>query len=486
MDGQFDGGRHRRGRGPLWGIVVLVAALAMVAAACGASGGGDEEGDGDGSTTTTAAGADSTSAKWGDMDSPCGEGDLKVKDGEGGTGTDKLYVGVPNDRGAEIRPGLNKELWDASQAFAAWCNEQGGIGGLQIELVDLDAKLFQVEAAMAKACNSVFAFVGGAFTQDNMEFTGKDGSDFHKCKLIDIPAFAVSVEKSLSNGQVQPLPNPPNKKSEQWIMDFKELYPDESKKNIVVYGELPSLKSVHLQYNAAVQSVGGIEQLDPLSYPVAGMADWTPLAQKVIDSGAGSLYWIGEPSNAANLLSKLKEQGWEGVALNETNVYDENFFSAGPQAVEGSVIRVAFHPFEESDKWPAIKQYEDNLEKNVPDGKKAALGLQSTSAWLLFASSVKACGEKNDGIVDRTCVLQEAAAQKDWTAGGTHAPTDPGGDPPECGMLMVVKDGEFERLYPEIGGKGDDQDGFHCPKDSIATVTEKLPAEGAIDPSRPI
>ncbi|UDY37214.1 ABC transporter substrate-binding protein [Dermatobacter hominis] len=486
MDGQFTHGRLRRGRIRIGGLVALFAAIALVAGACGASGGSGEEAEGDGSTTTTAAGGTATSAKWGDMDSPCGEGDLKVKDGEGGTGTDKLYIGVPNDRGAEIRPGLNKEVWDASQSFAAWCNEQGGIGGLQIELVDLDAKLFQVEAAMSKACTSVFALVGGAFTQDNMEFTGKDGSDFHKCKLIDIPAFAVSVEKGLSNGQVQPLPNPPNKKSEQWIMDFKEVYPEESKKNIVVAGELPSLKSVHMQYDAAVQEVGGIEQLDPLSYPVTGMADWTPLAQKVIDSGAGSLYWIGEPSNAANLMAKLKEQGWEGIALNETNVYDANYFSAGPQAVEGSVVRLAFHPFEEADKWPAIKQYQDSLKKYVPDGKEAALGLQSTSAWLLFATAVKACGEKNGGVVDRTCVLQEAAAQKDWTAGGTHAPTDPGGDPPECGMLVVVKDGEFERLYPEIGGKGDDQDGFHCPEGSIATVTEELPAKGAVDPSRPI
>lgn len=82
-------------------------------------------------------------------------------------------------------------------------------------------------------------------------------------------------------------------------------------------------------------------------------------------------------------------------------------------------------------------------------------------------------------------MLDRAAEQKDWTAGGTHVPTDPGGDePPECGMLMVVKGDGFERLWPEIGGEDDDQDGFHCPPDSIATVTAELPAKGAIDPDR--
>jgi hypothetical protein len=467
-------------------LLILLAATALVASACGAS--GDEESSESDSeaTTTTAADEGASAAAFGSLEAPCGPGEATVQADEAGKGGDKLYIGVANDRGAQVRPGLNKELWDASQSFAAWCNEQGGIDGLQIELIDMDAKLFEVESAMAKACTDAFAMVGGAFTQDNLEFSGKDGSDFHKCQLIDIPAFAVSVEKGLSNGQVQPLPNPPNKKSTQWIIDFQEQFPEESQKNVVVYGELPSLTVVKKQYDAAVQQVGGIEQLDALSYPVTGLTDWTPLAQSVIDSGATSLYWIGEPSNAANLYKALRDQGWDGVILNETNIYDPLAFSAGNQAAEGILVRTAFHPFEESEDWPAIAQYRENMEKYVPDGKQAALGLQSTSAWLLFATAVKACAEKNDNVVDRACVLSEAAAQEDWTGGGLHVPTTPGTtDPPECGMLLIAKNGAFERFVPEIGGDTDDQDGFHCPPDSIATVTEDLGAEGAVDPSRP-
>ena len=37
---------------------------------------------------------------------------------------------------------------------------------------------------------------------------------------------------------------------------------------------------------------------------------------------------------------------------------------------------------------------------------------------------------------------------------------------------------------PELFWQRDDQDGFHCPPDSIATVTAELPAKGAIDPDR--
>ena len=474
-------------------LTVFVVLGALLASGCGGAKGADNADTSsapDGTTATTAGGSDSSEAeggagKFGSIESPCGPGDAKVKADQAGAGADKLYIGVANDR-TSIRNGLLKELFDGATGFAKWCNEQGGVAGLPVEVVDMDGKLFEIEGAMAKACTGVFAMVGGGYAQDNLIFTGKDGSDFHKCKLIDIPAFAVSVEKSQSNGQVQPLPNPPDKKSTQWIQDFKAQFPEESKKNIVVYGDLPSLTVVKKQYDAGVQAVGGIEQLPPLSYPVTGLTDWTPLAQKVIDSGATSLYWIGEPTNAANLFAKLREQGWDGVILNETNIYDPLVFSAGNAAAEGILVRMAFPPFEEASKWPAVQQYLDNLEKYVPDGKKAALGLQSTSAWLLFATAVNECGQKNDNVVDRTCVLEQAQAQKDWTAGGMHVPTQPGGtEPPECGMLIVAKDGEFERFYPEIGGENDDQAGFHCPPDSVATVTEDLGAEGVVDPSRP-
>ncbi len=465
-------------------LAILACVVALVASACGASGdetGTEEEG---GATETTLA--EGTSTKWGDLESPCGEGDASVAEGEGPS-TDTLQIGVANDRNSEIRPGLNAEFWDASVAFSEWCNAQGGIQGLPIELVDIDGGVTNVEAAMTKACTDVFAMVGGGFAMDDLEFSGKDGSDFHKCGLIDIPGITVSVQKSLSNGQVQPVPNPANAKSAQWIIDFKELYPEESKKTVVVYSkDLPSLEAIKVQFDAVVESEGGIENLEPVTYGLV-VTDWGPYAEKVIESGATSLYWIGEPGNAAAFVKVLREKGWDGVFLNEANLYDNVFTETGGAAANESVVRTAFHPFEEADKWPAVQQFVDNLKEYAPDGKAAFLGLQGTSAWLLFAVAADKCATDNDGVISRECVLSEANAVSEWTAGGMHAPTDPGTTtPPECGMLMIVKDGEFTRLYPEIDGEGDDQNGFHCPEDSIVEIPEdQVPGEGKVDPSRP-
>jgi len=464
-------------------LAILACVVALVASACGASGdetGAEEE---EGTSTTLAEG---TSTKWGDLESPCGEGDATVAEGEGPS-RDALPIGVANDRNSDIRPGLNAEFWDAAVAFSEWCNAQGGIQGLPIEVVDIDGGVVNVEAAMTKACTDVFAMVGGGYAMDNLEFSGKEASDFHKCGLIDIPGFAVSVDKSLSNGQVQPVPNPANAKSSQWIIDFKKLYPTESKKTVVVYSkDLPSLEAVKVQFDAVVEAEGGIENLEPITYGLV-VTDWGPYAEKVIESGATSLYWIGEPGNAASFVKLLREKGWDGIFLNEANLYDNVFTEVGGAAAEGAVVRTAFHPFEEAKDWPAVQQYLDNLEKYVPGGKAAFLGVQGTSAWLLFAVAADTCATKNDGVVSRECVLSEANAISDWTAGGMHAPMDAGvTTPAECGMLMIVKDGEFTRLYPEVGGEDDDQKGFHCPEDSIVQIpADKVPGKGNVDPSRP-
>jgi hypothetical protein len=466
-------------------LAILTCVLALLASACGAS--GDETGQEDEAGTTTAPGNNGGGSEmWGDLESPCGEGDATVAEGEG-PATDRLLLGVANDR-TGLRPGLNAEFWDAANAYAEWCNAQGGIAGLPIELVDLDGHVVEIESAMTTACNGIFSMVGGGWALDNLQFSGKEGSDFHKCGMIDVAGFAVSVEKSLSNGHVQPIPNPANLKGTQWIMDFKKLYPEESQTAVVVYSrDLPSLESLKVQWDVLVEDVGGIENLDPITYPLV-VTDWGPYAERVIASGATSLLWIGEPGNAANLMRSLKEKQWGGIMLSEANTYDDVFLETAGDAADGVVVRMIFHPFEEADQNPAIRQYLDNLEEHVPGGKAALLGMQGTSSFLLFSLAAKTCAEKNDGVIDRTCVLVEAQAVENWTAGGMHAPSDPGVDtPPECGMLMTIENGEWRRLHPEIGGEDDDQDGFHCPSGSLVSIPDdRIPGEGVVDPSREI
>ena len=467
-------------------FAVLLLATALLASACGASGttGKSEEGEGNTTKETTPAVADDASFE--KLTNLCADGDFTIKSDQAGKGKDKLYLAVANDRSAQIRTGLNKVLYDSSVAFADWCNANGGIGGLKIEIIDADAALFNVESVMTTVCSDAFAMVGGGFVMDNLEFSGKDASDFHKCGMIDIPGFAVSAEKTDSNGQIQPVPNPGTSVANTWMRDFKKLYPEDSKTWAVAYGEIPSLVFVKDKYLAAAKDVG-LNNVGTMSFPAINVGDWTPYARKFIGMKAKSFTFVAEVENLTGFLSKTVEQGWKGTPIVETNMY-EPMLSAEP-AAEGTVLRMTYHPLEEKDKWPGIQKYLDINAKYVPGGDLGGLGIQSTSAWLLFVTAANACGKANGGELTRDCILKEAAAADDWTGGGLHGPQNPEpaktAEASPCSMLLVVKDGKFERLYPKIGGTDDDTEGFHCPKNGVTKVPANA-GKGAVDPSRPI
>ncbi len=469
-------------------VAAIAATTLLLAASCAAKGdepGGEaaEEGEVESAEGSQEADLDT----FGEMDSPCGEGDLRVDASEGHT-EDALRIGVANDRSSNIRPGLNKEIWDASNAFVQWCNDQGGIGGLPIEIIDMDGKLLEVESAMTTACADAFMMVGGGFVQDNLEFSGKQESDFHLCGMADIPALAASPEKSSSNGQILPLPRTASEAPNGWAETMLELEPQKASAAALVWGDIPTMETIKEQDQVVLDSVG--TEIDgEIIYPVTGMSDWTPLARQIIETEAGTAHILGEPTNIGSIVKTLREQGWDGVPVFQTNLYDQQYVkTAGAEAAAGSVIRTLLHPFEEADEWPAIEEYLEIMDTYEPDGKKALLGLHSFSAWLLFATAANGCGEANDGLLTRDCVLTAAADVDEWTGGGLHVQADPGpqgGEASTCILLLTVaEDGSFERLHPEVGSDDDDGAGFHCNGELLP-----IPANadlGVVDPDRAI
>ncbi|HKY13661.1 MAG TPA: ABC transporter substrate-binding protein [Microthrixaceae bacterium] len=462
------------------------AAIAIITTACGARGdtAGDDESEG---PTTTAAAAVTT--EFGEMASPCGDAadgkPITLDPAEAGTGTDKLHVGIANERTAEARPGLLEELWNTGVAFANWCNEQGGIGGLEVVPVDLDGKLFKVEAAMTTACTGVFAMAGGAFGQDNQVFTGKDGSDFHKCKLIAFPALTVSTDFGEANGVVQAIGNHGYVKSVSWLDDLKSLYPDEVAKTVVVYPEgLPSVK-VNAQQVKAVAEEAGFGLLDDITFQVLNN-DFSITAQKVMTEGATSVSFIGETEGFAIFVAELKTKGYQGIVWADTNLYDPKVLTTrGPENAEGVLVREVIHPFEEAEMWPATKQFIDIVTEYGPPGSApTALGVQSFSASLLLARSVNDCAASNDGRVTRQCVVEAANQITDWSAGGLHAPYDLSGESTQsCSMWLQVTDGEYTRKFPELGSDDDTDDGMHCDPEGLIPIEGDF-GQGNVDPTR--
>ena len=438
----------------------------LLASACGAKG-ADEAADNDKATQTTAAGSTETTAagdsasKFGSIASPCGKADsvATVKADEAGRAPTSSTSGSATTATRSV--GSPEGAVGRYQRLRQVVQRAGRHQHLQLEAVDLDGKVLEVEAAMAKACTDVFAIVGGGWAQDNFIFSGKDGADFHKCKMISFPGFAVSTDFAEGSDQVQPLPNPAYDKPASAMVALAKLYPDEVKKFGVVYGTLPSIIQNKDQIIGVAKQTKGFDQFDEIGYDIINQ-DWAVIAQQVLDKGLKAVSFVGEPPNMSKFAQALRDQGFDGVINADANQYDSRLIGAsGPAAVEGAIVRIASHTYEEADKWPAMGQLVKILDSWDPAWERAGLATQAFSASLLFATAAKSCADA--GEISRACVLEAGKDIHEWDGGGLHAVADPGANTPaDCAMLVQIKDGKFERLFPELGSDDDNGEGFFC------------------------
>ena len=417
---------------------------------------------------------------FGDVESPCGPAPdgltPTVADGEGGGATDVIKIAAASDKGNVAVPGLNAELYDATLAFAGWCNEQGGIAGLPLEVVDADAKLFEVPAQMENVCSNAFAMVGGGWAFDDQQFPR-----FHECDMIDFAGFTVSAAKSSSDGLVSAMPNPSNRKDAGWFKWATSVYPESMKAFGTVFSDITTAQIVEQQYIEAAEIVGGVTTVERITYNSLGETSWVPIAQKLKSSGVRALAFVGVPEVLPLLVKAMDEIGYRpDLIMADAGFYADVLIERGGSSVEGVVVRTAYALLEESDRVKAVRDYVDMVATYTNDGKISGLGMQGASAALLFASAARDCIE-SEGVLSRACVMEAASKYTEWTGGGLHAPSQPGpGIPSPCYQMITVKDGAFTRLYPPIDPTDADRaivpsaeitaDGWACDESTLVNL----------------
>jgi ABC-type branched-subunit amino acid transport system substrate-binding protein len=438
--------------------------------------------DSEAPTTDAPVTTDPPGAMFGTLASPCGPGDATIADGQ--NGGDTLKLGTATDHGYEAAPGLTIEMLDAAEAFAGWCNEQGGIRGLEIEILDLDGKLFNSPPAMETACAEAFAMVGGGWVFDDLIFPR-----FHECGMINFAGYTVTPTAAMANGKIQPIPNPSNEKPASWLLWGKDTHPEAIQKTAIMYGDFLTTKVVADGLKASMEAVGGYVVTDMIPYNAGGESNWAPFAQTLADKEIGAMVFVGSPNNLIPLYKSMREVGYvPELVFNDANFYDETMIAEGnAENTEGFVVRTAYAPFEEADQFPGMRSYLDMMEQHNPEGKIAGLGLQATSAFLMFATAANACLDKNDNVLERECVLAEGKAITSWTGGGLHTETNPGTNtPPSCGIMMQVQDGQWKRLFPELGSEDDNGGGWHCDDPGTVMIEGDFgDVTAGVDPDRP-
>ena len=454
-------------------MAALLTVLALVAGACGDRG---EDDGAVGDTTTTEPTDDSSEdpdaegpgpGDFGSLTTVCGpqeEGGEVPEAGPEetqGITADSIEIGTVADPGFTGRLGLNQEIFDAAEAFVEWCNAAGGINGKELVLNLHDAAISNYQPVVEEACATDFALVGAGAVQDNL--WPEVGA---ACGLIDIAGFSVTPQKAGVVGQdlialrsVQAIPNPGDRYPAGAIKLLDEEFPDAVDATGFLYADFQSIFAAYQKARDGAEAVGHTV-VEAGTYALLGESNWQAIAVRLQNAGVEHFSFVGEGENLALLQRAMVEIDYRPtVTIQETNFYDAEYLAAASEAAEGTFVRTAIWPFEEADANPATQQYLDMVE--AVDGKVAILGVQSMSAWLLFAQAVKECDVAND--LTRSCVLETAASVSDWDGGGLHAPTSPAtNEGSACVIVLRVEGGEFVRHTP-------DED-YHCDPEDIVTV----------------
>jgi hypothetical protein len=455
-------GRPRRAHRPGVTTLVVLTALALAAAACSRSGTARVEGA---SVTNTTAAPTASSATFGSMTQPvCGPkpaGETNTATGRGVT-ADQIELGTISDPGFSGAPGLNQELFDTSTVFTKWCNSLGGINGRLIKNDLLDAALFNYDAKIEAACQQDFALVGGGGTFDN---TGQKTR--LSCLLPDYPAFLVTPEARGADLAVQVTPGPNNSLNFGMARYLAEKYPDSVDHVGYLTGNVATTITAKNQYEEAGLKQGFGKAVYDAQYNATGEPTWTPIAQAIKDAGVKGLFWVGEPSDMGQLVAALGSIGakldWVASVGNE---YDPKVQAAAGGALDTQALYVALgtQPFATPNA--AIKQYEALFDKYLPTStrKQASLGLNSFSAWLLFAQKAKACG----GNLTPKCVYDGASKVTSWNGGGLQAPANPSqpNQASPCFTMVKASSTGWTVVHwpPET-------DGFNCEKANVVPLT---------------
>jgi ABC-type branched-subunit amino acid transport system substrate-binding protein len=423
----------------------------LVAAGCGRSGSPKSTGTTVPAGTAKTAGGTAAAASgvgdFGTLKSVCGPGNATGATDPGVSNT-SINVATMADPGFTGAPGLDQEMFDAADAFVGWCNAAGGILGRKIVLHKRDAALTNVAAKMIEACDAPdFMLVGNG---EALDATGVQQR--LSCKLPEIAGYDVSAAAGTAPLSVDPIPTPDNMSSLGGAFRaLAKFDPSVLPKYGLVNSNQQSVKDSGNRDKAAAAAVG----FTVASYQEAPTTidNYRPFVENLHSAGVQVASFQTSPIQVAGYMKSMADIGYfPKYALLVGNNYDPTLISLAGSALSGftggALIGTYVVPFELAGQYPAVQKYIDLLNQYVGGAKPKSLGINSMSAWLLWAQSAKACGSN----LTRDCVMANAAAVKNWTGGGLHAPVNPGNatDPgSNCFTLVKATPSGFV-LVPNI------------------------------------
>ena len=330
-----------------------------------------------------------------------------------GVGPKTIHIAVFNDAANTVDPGLEVEFVQQATAFADWCNASGGINGRKIVIDNRDAALFNAAQQATAACQSDFMAVGGGMALDQPAVPIRE-----QCGLGQISGYVVSNASDLASLQVDPSGINSDSATSGWFGALAKAYPKAVKEAGMGGSDTPSVLESETKYEFAAEAQGW-HIADFLEPPVS-VENWTPYVEDYQSKGAEAL-WPADNANFTPFAQAMTTAGYHPAFIALGTQF------AIPQTQKAVVDNPSLPPvYVETQWWPlSMASQNPSTEQLVETMHTYAKGdsvdfddEEGAEAWLLWAKSASACGAS----LTVTCVLNHAAAVKNWDAGGIQAP----------------------------------------------------------------
>src|SRR3984957_10931976 len=330
-----------------------------------------------------------------------------------GVGKKTINIAVFNDAANTIDPGLEAEFPQQATAFADWCNAAGGINGRKIVIDNRDAALFNAAQQTTAACQSDFMAVGGGMALDQPSVPIRE-----KCGLGQITGYVLSNASDLATLQVDPSGFNTDSVTSGWFGALAKAYPQAVKKAGMGGPDSPSLLQFETKYEFGAQAQGW--DVSDFLVPPLTVENWAPYVEEYQSKGVEAL-WPADNSNFAPLAQAMTTAGYHPAFIALGTQF------ANTQTQKAVVDNPSLPPvYVETSWWPiSLAAQNPSTEQLVKTMHTYAKGdtidfddEEGAESWLLWAKAASACGAN----LAVACVLNHAAAAKNWDAGGIQAP----------------------------------------------------------------
>jgi hypothetical protein len=366
-------------------------------------------------SSTTAGAATSTSSAsgvWpgvGKICEPGSGGASSVR----GVAAKSIHIAVFNDASNTITPGLEVEFPQQATAFADWCNAAGGINGRKIVIDNRDAALFNAAQQTTAACQSDFMAVGGGMALDQPSVPIRE-----KCGLGQISGYVVSNASVLASDQVDPGGGNTDSITAGYFGALTKAYPKAVKAAGMGAGDTPSVLQPETKAEFAAEAQGW-KVVDFLEPPVS-VENWAPYVEQYQQKGVTAL-WPADDSNFTPFAQAMTTAGYHPAFVLLGTQFDN---SATQKAVAANpslppvYIETGWWPLAQASQNPSTEELVTIMHKYAKGDPIDFDDEEGAESWLLWAKAASACGAS----LTVTCVLNHAAATKNWDAGGIQAP----------------------------------------------------------------